>query len=269
MSAHTRADVRLTARIRAIHEYSHGTYGAPRIHAELLQGLGVHVGRKRVARLMRQAGLKGAQKRRFRCTTRSGARERWAPDLVDRQFVAGRPNALWLADVTYVPTAEGILYLAAVLDVFSRLIVGWAMEARLGSKLVLAALEMAYTQRRPKQVIHHSDHGSEYTAIAFGTRCTRLGIRLSMGSVGDCYDNAMMESFFSSLECEVLDRNRFRTHKEARTAIFSWLEGWYNVHRRHSGLGYLSPLEFERREPQNHARPSRLLLPHSRQTARR
>jgi putative transposase len=255
MSAHARADVRLTATIRAIHEYSHGTYGAPRVHEELLQGLGVHVSRKRVARLMRQAGLKGAQKRRFRCTTR-GTREYWAPDLVDRQFVADRPNALWLADVTFVPTAEGFLYLAVVLDVFSRLIVGWAMEARVGNKLVLAALEMAYAQRRPQQVIHHSDHGSEYTAIAFGKRCTELGIQLSMGSVGDCYDNAMMESFFSSLECEVLDRNRFSTRYEARRAIFSWLEGWYNTHRRHSGLGYLSPREFERRQAQTHARLS-------------
>jgi putative transposase len=256
MSAHARADVRLTAMIRAIHEYSHGTYGAPRVHAELLQGLDVHVSRKRVARLMRQAALKGAQKRRFRCTTRSGTRERWAPDLVDRQFVADRANALWLADVTYVETAEGFLYLAVVLDVFSRLIVGWAMEARLGSKLVLAALEMAYAQRRPQRVIHHSDHGSEYTAIAFGRRCTELGIQLSMGSIGDCYDNAMMESFFSSLECEVLDRNRFMSRQEARTAIFSWMEGWYNTRRRHSSLGYLSPLEFERRDTRTHQHPS-------------
>lgn len=256
MSAHTRADVRLTARIRAIHEYSRGTYGAPRVHAELLQGLGVHVSRKRVARLMRQAGLKGAQKRRFRCTTRSGTRECWAPDLVDRQFVADRANALWLADVTYVATAEGFLYLAVVLDVFSRLVVGWAMDARLGSKLVLRALEMAYAQRRPQRVVHHSDHGCEYTAIAFGNRCTELGIQLSMGSVGDCYDNAMAESFFSSLECEVLDPNRFTTRREAHTAIFSWLEGWYNTRRRHSSLGYLSPLEFENQGIQSRARPS-------------
>jgi putative transposase len=149
--------------------------------------------------------------------------------------------------VTYVPTAEGFLYLAIVLDVFSRLIVGWAMAARLSSELVQVALRMAYEQRGPEEVIHHSDHGSEYTAISFGKRCTELGVRPSMGSVGDCFDNAMAESVFATLECEVLDRNHFQTRDEARRAIFTWIEGWYNRHRRHSSLGYLSPQEFERR----------------------
>jgi putative transposase len=247
MSARARRDVELTALIHQIHERSYnGTYGATRIHRELREAYGVRVGRKRVERLMRRAGLKGVQKRRFWCTTRSGVRERWAPDLVERKFVADRPNALWLADVTYVSTFEGFLYLAIVLDVFSRLIVGWAMDARLGSQLVLKALEMACAQRGSRGVIHHSDHGSEYTAVAFGKRCGQLGITLSMGSVGDCFDNAMMESFFSSLEAEVLDRNRFRTREEARKEIFCWM-GWYNIHRRHSGIGYLSPQEFERR----------------------
>jgi putative transposase len=175
---------------------------------------------------MRQAGLKGVHKRRFRCTTRPGIAERWAPDLVDRHFVADRPNTLWVADATFVPTLEGFLYLAIVLDVFSRLVVGWAMAARLASQLVLQALEMAYAQRGPREVIHHSDHGSEYTAIAFGTRCTKLGVRPSMGSVGDCYDNAMAESFFATLESEVLDRNTFRTRAEARSAIFCWIHSW-------------------------------------------
>jgi putative transposase len=161
MSHHARRDVELTALIHQIHESSYRTYGAPRIHVELRETYGIHVGRKRVERLMRRAGLKGVQKRRFVCTTRSGARKRWAPDLVERNFTANRPNALWLADVTYVATAEGFLYLAVVLDVFSRLIVGWAMQARIGSQLVLSALEMAYVQRRPRRVIHHSDHGSE------------------------------------------------------------------------------------------------------------
>lgn len=229
------------------HERSHRTYGARRAHAELREAYGVRVGRKRIARLMRRAGLKGVQKRRFRCTTRAGSPERWVPDLVDRHFAADRPNALWVADVTYVPTAEGWLYLAMVLDVFSRLIVGWAMDAYLGSRLVLTALDMAYAQRWPQEVIHHSDHGTEYTAIAFGTRCQRLGVQPSMGSVGDCFDNAMAESFFASLECEVLDRHHFRTRAEARSVIFAWIEGWYNPHRRHSSLGYLSPQEFERR----------------------
>lgn len=247
MSPHDRRDVELAALMHTVYERSHRTYGARRVHAEFREAYGVYVGRKRVARLMRKAGLKGVQKKRFWCTTRSGAAERWAPDLVERQFVADRPNALWVADVTYVATAEGFLYLAVVLDVFSRLLVGWAMDARLRSELVQAALAMAYAQRIPCQVIHHSDHGSEYTAIAFGTRCTQLGVRPSMGSVGDCFDNAMAESVFATLECEVLDRNHFQTRDEARSAIFCWIEGWYNRDRRHSSLGYLSPQEFERR----------------------
>ena len=257
MSARARRDVQLEALIHQIHERSYdGTYGAPRIHMELRDTYGIRVGRKRVERLMRRAGLQGVQKRRFRCTTHSGAPERFTPDLVERNFAADRPNALWLADVTYVATAEGFLYLAVVLDVFSRLIVGWAMDERLGSQLVLAALEMAYAQRRPRKVIHHSDHGTEYTAIAFGKRCTQLGIQMSMGSVGDCFDNAMMESFFSSLEAEVLDRNRFETRQEARGEIFRWLAGWYNIRRRHSGVGYRAPQEYERRFAQNRRRPS-------------
>jgi putative transposase len=257
MSARARRDVELTALIRQIHAQSYnGTYGAPRIHIELRETYGIRIGRKRVERLMRRAGLQGVQKRRFRCTTRPGAPERFAPDLVQRHFAADKPNALWLADVTFVRTDEGFLYVAAVLDVFSRLVVGWAMDGRLGSQLVLSALRMAYTQRCPREVIHHSDHGTEYTAIAFGKRCELLGIQMSMGSVGDCYDNAMMESFFSSLEAEVLDRNRFRTRQEARRAIFSWLAGWYNNRRRHSGVEYLSPQEFEKRFARIRRRPS-------------
>ena len=247
LSAHDRRDVELAALSHAIYERSHRTYGARRVQAELREAYGVRVGRKRVARLMRKAGLRGVQKRRFRCTTRAGAPEQWVPDLVERQFVADRPNALWVADVTYVPTAEGFLYLAVVLDVFSRLIVGWAMAARLSSELVQVALRIAYEQRGPEEVIHHSDHGSEYTALSFGKRCTELGVRPSMGSVGDCFDNAMAESVFATLECELLDRNHFQTRDEARSAVFSWIEGWYNTHRRHSSLGYLSPQEFERR----------------------
>jgi len=267
MSLRARRDVELMALIRHIHEHSYdGTYGAPRIHIELRETYGIRIGRKRVERLMRRAGLQGVQKRRFHCTTRSGAPERFAPDLVQRHFAADRPNALWLADVTYVSTAEGFLYVAAVLDVFSRLVVGWAMDERLGSQLVLSALQMAYAQREPRKVIHHSDHGTEYTAIAFGKRCGLLGIILSMGSVGDCYDNAMMESFFSSLEAEVLDRNRFRTREEARREIFCWLAGWYNTRRRHSGVGYLSPQEFEKRFAQVRRRPASAA---SRQTALR
>ena len=257
MSARARRDVELTALIHQIHAHSYdGTYGAPRIHIELRETYGIRVGRKRVERLMRRAGLQGVQKSRFRCTTRPGVPERFAPDLVQRHFAADRPNALWIADVTYVGTAEGFLYVAAVLDVFSRLVVGWAMDERLGSQLVLSALRMAYAQRHPREVIHHSDHGCEYTALAFGKRCKLLGIQMSMGSVGDCFDNAMMESFFSSLEAEVLDRTRFRTRQEACRTIFYWIAGWYNTRRRHSGVEYLSPQEFERRLAHIRRRPS-------------
>jgi putative transposase len=271
MSAHTRMDVRLTAVIRAIHEYSKGTYGAPRVHAELVLGQGMHVARKRVARLMRVAGLRGAQKRRFVRTTVSDPSERWAPDRVDREFTARRPNKLWVADLTYVATWAGFLYVAVVIDVFSRRVIGWAMAPHLRTELVLAALEMAYTQRAPcPKVIFHSDHGTQYTSIAFGQRCDELGVRPSMGSVGDAYDNALAESFFASLECEVLDRNHFRTREEARTAVFSWIEGWYNPHRRHSSLGYLSPRQFEEKRVEKLEEfGSAELLTHSRQTVRR
>jgi putative transposase len=172
--------------------------------------------------------------------------EHWAPDLVDREFTVRRPNRLWVADLTYVATWAGFLYVAVVIDAFSRRVIGWPMEPHLRTELVLAALEMAYSQRAPcPKVIFHSDHGTQYTSIAFGQRCEELEVRPSMGSVGDAYDNAMAESFFASLECEVLDRNRFRTREEARMAVFSWIEGWYNPRRRHSSLGYLSPEQFE------------------------
>ena len=270
MSARARTDVRLTAIIRAVHEYSKGTYGAPRIHAELVLGQGMHVARKRIARLMHAAGLRGVQKRRFVRTTISDPSEQWAPDLVDRNFTVRRLNRLWVADITYVATWAGFLYVAVVIDAFSRRVIGWAMESHLRTELVLAALEMAYTQRAPCQkVIFHSDHGTQYTAVAFGQRCDELGVRPSMGSVGDAYDNAMAESFFASLECEVLDRNHFRTREEARTAVFSWIEGWYNPHRRHSSLRYLSPKQYEQEFSVDLESPSSELLTHSRQTARR
>jgi len=268
MSERNRRDVELTALVHQIHESSFdGTYGAPRIHMELRLEHGVRVGRKRVARLMRRAGLQGVQKRRFRCTTRPGKPEQYAPDLVQRHFVAGRPNALWLADVTYIPTDQGWLYLAAILDVFSRYVVGWAMAERLASTLVLQALEMALEQRHPEGVIHHSDHGSEYTAVAFSDRCLELGIARSMGSVGDCFDNAMMESLFSSLEAEVLDRYHFATRQEACRRVFTWLEGWYNPRRRHSALGYVSPREYELRVAHKPTRRPDRLLPHPREAA--
>ena len=171
---------------------------------------------------------------------------RRAPDLVERRFQAVAPDQLWVADITYVPTWVGFLFLAVVVDAFSRRVVGWSMANHLRAELVLAALNMALWQRRPDSVVHHSDQGCQYTSYAFGKRCREMGVVPSMGSVGDCYDNAMAESFFATLECELLDRRKFPTHAEARMAIFEYIEGWYNPHRRHSGLGYRSPVNFER-----------------------
>jgi len=243
-SQRAQADAVLLPQIRAAHAASHGTYGGPRIHAEL-RANGIRVGRKRVARLMAAAGLVGASRRKFGTTTvRDGSRP--APDLVDRNFTAEKPDLLWVADITYVPTAAGFLYLAVVLDACSRRIVGWAMRTKLFTQLVLDALDMALAMRRPNGVIHHSDQGSQYTSIAFGQRCREAGVRPSMGSVGDAYDNAMCESFFATLECELLDRHKFKNQAEARTAVFAFIEGFYNRRRRHSAIGYLSPVDYER-----------------------
>jgi len=165
---------------------------------------------------------------------------------VDRNFTVDAPNRLWVADITYVPTWAGFLYLAVVLDAFSRRIVGWAMGHDLKTQLVIDAMNMAIAQRKPTDVIHHSDQGSQYTSVAFGLRCKEANVRPSMGSVGDAYDNAMCESFFATLECELLDRQKFRTKAEARMAIFTFIEGWYNPARRHSALGYRSPISYER-----------------------
>jgi putative transposase len=245
-SARARIDAELSERIAEIHRRSHATYGAPRIHAEL-KAQGIRVGRKRVARLMREAGLQGASRRKFVTTTVRDRGAQPAPDLVNRNFTAPAPNRLWVADITYIPTWVGFLYLAVVLDAFSRKIVGWAMETYLRVELVLKALNMALWQRRPTDVIHHSDQGSQYTSLAFGKRCQQVGVRPSMGSVGDAFDNALCESFFASLECELLNRKSFKSQAEARTAVFEFIEGWYNPHRRHSALGYLSPIDYERR----------------------
>ena len=245
-SKRAQSDEVLKACIGDIHQRSRGTYGAPRIHAELAED-GKRVARKRVARLMREMGLVGVCRRRKTATTRRADNARPAPDLVERQFQADAPDQLWVADITYVPTWAGFLYLAVVVDAFSRRIVGWSMANHLRTELVLEALDMALWQRRPATVVHHSDQGCQYTSSAFGKRCREMGVRPSMGSVGDCYDNAMAESFFATLECELLDRNTFRTHAEARLAIFEFIEGWYNPHRRHSGLDYRSPINFERR----------------------
>lgn len=243
-SARDIADDELAGVILGIYALSRETYGRPRIHAEL-RFQGFHVSRKRVRRLMHEYGVVGVHRRGFVVTTQRDRDARPAPDLVDRNFVADAPNKLWVADITYIPTWAGFLYLAVVLDVFSRRVVGWSMATHLRTELVLDALNMAVYRRRPRGVIHHSDQGTQYTSIALGLRAKEAGIELSMGSVGDCYDNAMCESFNATLECELLDRTSFRTHRQAQREVFDFIEGWYNPYRLHSALGYRSPMQFE------------------------
>jgi putative transposase len=261
MCQRRRTDLMLTGKIAAIHRRSRDAYGSPSIHAELADDHGIRVGRKRVARLMCAAGLRGVTLRKYVVTTTSDPQAPRPIDLVDRRFFADAPDQLWVADITYIPTWSGFIYLAMVLDVYSRKIVGWAMDTNLKTPLIMEALEMAITQRQPRNVIHHSDRGCQYTSYAFGKRCREAGVMPSMGSVGDAYDNAMAESFFATLEREVLNRRSFKSHAEARMAVFEWIEGWYNPHRRHSALGYRSPVNFERTHQQSRARMPELLPP--------
>ena len=244
-SARDVASDQLVAEMRRIHAFSRRSYGRPRMHAEL-RDEGFLVNHKRVGRLMRLAGIVGVTRRRKWRTTKRDREARPAPDLVERNFSAEGPNELWVADITYVPTAAGFLYLAVVVDAWSRRVVGWSMQAHLKTELVLKGLDMAVEQRRPRGVILHSDQGCQCTSIAFGLRCKHAGVRPSMGSVGDAYDNALCESFFATLECELLEQHRFRNQAEASMAVFDLIEGWYIPHRRHSGLGQKSPLSFER-----------------------
>jgi putative transposase len=246
-SAHTLRDLDLTRAIRRIHEASRGTYGRPRVHAELRYE-GVHCSGKRVARLMREAGISGIPARRWR---RGLTRRRRGvaphPDLVERRFSAQAPDRLWVADVSYIPTGEGWLYLASILDCYSRSIVGWSMADHLRTELVVDALEMATSRRRPAPgLVHHSDQGSQYVALAFTRRMRDAGIAGSMGSVGDAFDNAAAESFFATLKRELVHRHRFPTRAAARTAVFEFIEVFYNRRRIHSTIGYRSPAEFER-----------------------
>ena len=259
-SLSSREDAILLEKIRWFLLRSRGTNGVPRIHLDLRED-GVQVGRKRVARLMQAAGLQGVSRRKHIKTTvrRSGARP--APDLVNRNFVAYRPGQLWVADITYIHTWAGFLpwcpgwvYLAVVMDAclrqcrrhrWSRRIVGWSMANHLRTELVMDALQMAVEQRRAEAVIHHSDQGSQYTSLAFGKRCREANVRPSMGSVGDCYDNALCESFFATLECELIDRHSFQSRREAGRSVFEFIEGWYNPHRRHSSIGQVSPARYE------------------------
>ncbi len=244
LSARRKRDEQISARLVDLHRLSRGVYGSPRLLDDLADE-GIHVGRKRVARLMKEQGLQGVSRRRGVRTTRRSTDASPAPDLVRREFHAERANQIWVADITYVPTWSGFLYLAVVLDVWSRRVVGWAMRTHLRAELVLEALDMAIERRHANDVIHHSDQGCQYTSIDFGKRCREAGVRPSMGSVGDCYDNALAESFFATLECELLDRHSFRSPVEARPAVFDFIEGFYNSRRRHSAIGNLSPIRFE------------------------
>jgi putative transposase len=241
-----RQDARLAAEIERSHTESRGTYGAPRIQADLVER-GFHASRKRIARIMWELAVEGVTRRKRHTTTVRDDQARPARDLVDRDFTATGPNQLWVADITYVPTLEGHLYLAIVLDVWSRRIVGWSMQDHLLTDLVVEALEMALARRNASGVIHHSDQGCHYTSLVFNARCAEAGVQPSMGTVGDAYDNAMAESVFATIECELLDRTRFRTRAEADAALFDFIEGFYNTRRRHSALDYLSPAEYERR----------------------
>ena len=244
--AQTRANAALLEQIRQAHADSDATYGVPRIQAELTDQ-GIKAGHNRIASVMRAHGLRGISRRRGWCVTTQRDKERRpAPDLVQREFTATGTNQLWVADMTYIPTWAGFVYLAVVLDVCSRKVVGWAFGQQQTADLVIAALNMALITRKPQGVIHHSDQGSQYTSLDFGKRCKEMGVRPSMGSVGDAYDNAMAESFFASLECELIDRRSWKSFAEARMAIFTWIEGWYNPRRRHSGIGQKSPINFEK-----------------------
>ena len=248
-STRMRADMALAERIERIHRDSRDTYGAPRVHAEL-HALGIRCARKRVARLMREAGLVGCGGRRGRAgvTHRSTAeRARAVPDLVKRNFVPEAPDRLWVADITYARSWEGWLYLAFVLDAFSRKIVGWSMANHLRTELVLDALNMAIYNRRPAPgLVHHSDRGSQYTSVEFGGRLKEAGLLLSMGSVADAFDNALAESFISTLKRELLHRHSWPSRESVRVGIFEYIECFYNTRRRHSSLGHLSPVEYER-----------------------
>jgi len=222
------------------------TYGRPRITVELAD-LVTRINHKRVGRLMCEAGIKRVSRRRgFVITTHRNKHDRPAADLVQCHFKATDINPLWVADMIYIPTWSGFLYLAVVIDVFSRKVVGWSFGEHMTANLVISALNMALITRKPGKVIHHSDQGSQYTSVEFGKQCKEMGVRSSMGSVGDAYDNAMAESFFASLECELINRRSWRNKTEARLTIFTWIEAWYNPTRRHSGLGYLSPNNLEK-----------------------
>lgn len=240
-------DQRLALEVAAIHAHSRGRYGSPRVHAELRER-GQRIARKRVARLMRVAGLRGRERRRFRCTTDSKHQMAIKGNLLARRFAVAAPNTGWVTDITYLWTLEGWLYLAVILDLFSRRVIGWALSERLERGLALEALAMALKQRPPSRgLLHHSDRGSQYASHEYQQLLARHGILSSMSRSGNCWDNAVAESFFATLKLELAYQTRWATRAEARSAVFEYIELFYNRQRRHSALGYLCPSEFERR----------------------
>ena len=246
LSARALEDARLTERIREIHRANRKVYGSPRIHAELVLADGKRVARKRVERLMRQAGISGMIRRKRGRTTIRVPGVRVCEDLVDRDFATAAPNRVWVADITYLRTWQGWLYLVAVQDLYSRRIVGWSMADHMRSELVLDALQMALANRRPAPgLIWHSDQGSQFVSLAFGQHARAAGIAQSMGSKGDCYDNSVAESFFATLKKELVDRRSWPEKSELRSEIFDYIETFYNRRRRHSTLGMLSPIDYE------------------------
>ncbi len=239
-------DARLTARIAVLHKLRRGVYGSPRIWADLVLDDGERLGRKRVERLMREAGLSGLITRKWKATTIRVPGVRVADDLLDRDFTAGGPNERWVADITYLRTWQGWLYLVAVQDLFSRRIVGWSMADHMRTELVTEALQMALAHRRPAPgLIWHSDQGSQFVSLAFGQQARAAGIAQSMGSRGDCWDNAVAESFFATIKKELIHRRSWPTRGELQTEVFDYIETFYNRQRRHSTLGQLSPAAFE------------------------
>jgi putative transposase len=245
-SCHQREDLVLLAHIRSAFARSHGTYGSPRMTREL-QDDGLNVGRRRTARLMRENGLKARQTHRFKRTTDSHHAFPVAPNLLEQNFSAERPNQKWAADISYVWTCEGWLYLAVILDLFARRVVGWAVSDRLHQELALEALHKAVAVRRPSAgLIHHSDRGSQYCSLAYQAELRRHNIRISMSGKGNCFDNAVVETFFKTLKSELVWRTVFQTRAEAKDAIGRYIDGFYNPVRRHSTLDFVSPVQFER-----------------------
>lgn len=241
------ADAELTELISEIWTASRRSYGAPRVHAELVLGRGMRCGRQRVERLMRAAGIQGIYRRRTRGCTHRDERATPNPDLVERAFDPAEPDRLWCMDITEHPTGTGKIYLAVVLDAFSRRVVGWSIADHIRAELVADAIDMATLRRRPPegQTVAHSDHGSQFTSWLFGNRLRTAGLLGSMGSIGDCFDNSVVESFFGTLQLELLDQHHWKDRDTLARAIFEWIECWYNPLRRHSYCGYLSPIDYE------------------------